>query len=483
MYKRFKKALALAMVITVVSCYSVCSVAATDSSEEFQISASEEVVLDAQEEQQEVYEGFVNGADYDPALEDTEAALEYKKILDSGSDQQGAFEKPDPFTVSAPFMQEDTEIPVATVSAAANGLSVKNLWASQHSVGKVKFKWSKKDGVSVSGWNLKYRTRKIGGNNSWSGWTTKSYGAGTMEAWISVKTDFVIEIHAQAKGDTTWSSGIITCPAGGRYQAMKATHVIDVSTGKRLSERKEGDSAIYHTDIVMVVGDQIRVKPDYDYPVSNYTSRPRLYPQHMLYDIGDKSMITIYKPDGSKYTGGIIDGVATITATKPGTTTIVFRSPNGRTMIADVDVISVQEYLYYMIDEYGYVNGNGDKTIHSELNEQADAYFVNHSDSVELVYFFDNDSMQVYSTMSLPFSEPSVLDATVAVGGLQYNTLVRPATYTNETVLTFFNDNGNATGTIRDLFNASFRMAMAGWNLGLVRDLNTNMNELGFVNY
>ena len=222
--------------------------------------------------------------------------------------------------------------------AAASGLSVKNLWASQHDVGKVLFKWSKKAGVTVSGWNLKYRTRKIGGNNKWSGWTTKSYGTGTLEAWIPVRTDYVIEIHAQGKGDSTWSNGIITCPAGGRYQAMKATHVVNAVTGKRLSESKEGDSAIYYTDINLKVGDSFKVKPDYEYSVRDYKRRPRLYPNHLLYDIGDKSMITITKPDGSRYNGGIIDGVATIKATKAGKTTIIFRSPNGRTMIANVIV-------------------------------------------------------------------------------------------------------------------------------------------------
>ena len=217
-------------------------------------------------------------------------------------------------------------------------LKVKSLWASEHGVGKVLFKWTQKPDTSVTGWNLKYRTRKIGGNNSWSGWTNKSYGAGTLQAWINVPVDYVIEIHAQAKGDTTWSTGIITCPAGGKYQAMKTTHVINVATGKRLAERTVSGSSIKHTTINLKVGKTIKVRPDYDYPVSNYTSRPRLYPSHLLYDIGNSSMITITKPDGTKYTGGIIDGTATIKATKAGSTTIIFRSPNGRTLIADVKI-------------------------------------------------------------------------------------------------------------------------------------------------
>ncbi len=239
------------------------------------------------------------------------------------------------------------------VSAAAYKLNVQSLWASRHDGGRVLFKWTAKPGAKVTGWKLKYRTRKIGGNHKWSGWTTKSYGTGTKQAWISVKTDRVIEVHAQAKGDSAWSSGIITCPAGGRYQAMKSTHVLNMSKGKRFAETnpdRTGKKQVMHTSIALEYGQSIKVKPDYDYPVSDYVKRPRLYPTHMLYDIGNKSLITITKPDGKKYDGGIIDGVATIKGVKPGATTIVFRSPNGRTMIADVTVAQRRTEAPHLID-------------------------------------------------------------------------------------------------------------------------------------
>ncbi len=217
--------------------------------------------------------------------------------------------------------KEQKVIPKKTV------LGVKSLWASQHSVGKVKFKWTKKDGVTPKGWNLKYRTRKIGAGGSWSGWTTKSYPASTYEAWINIHVDYVIEIHAQAKGDKTWSTGIITTPAGGKYQAMKTTYVLNTATKKCVG-----------TSLTMKVGKTIKVRPDYKYPVKNYNKRPKLYPNQMLYDVSDKSIISITKPDGSKYTGGMIDGVATIKATKKGTTQIVFRAPNGRTQVTQIRV-------------------------------------------------------------------------------------------------------------------------------------------------
>ncbi len=235
--------------------------------------------------------------------------------------------------------KESADIPAKEVPT---NLKVKNLWASQHSVGKVLFKWSQKDGVTATGWNLKYRFRKIGGNNSWSGWTEKAYPADTYEAWIPIKTDYVIEIHAQAKGDSTWSTGIITCPAGGKYHAMKETHVVNAVNGKRLAEKKVGSSAVLHTDITLKVGETLKVKPSYNYDpnIKDFKARPRLYPSHLLYDIGDKSMITIYNvgKGNAEYKGGIIDGAAVIKATKAGKTTIVFRSPNGRTLIGDVTI-------------------------------------------------------------------------------------------------------------------------------------------------
>ena len=220
--------------------------------------------------------------------------------------------------------KEQKELPKKVV------LSVKSLWASEHSVGKVLFKWTRKDGVSVTGWNLKYRTRKIGGSNSWSGWTTKSYGAGTMEAWINVPVDYVIEIHAQAKGDNTWSTGIITCPAGGKYQAMKYAYVKNVKTGKRITT----------SSVTIGVGESksITVRPDYEYSISNFKKRPRLYPNQMLYDIGNKSVIQIKKPDGTVYTGGMIDGNAKIIGLKAGQSQLICRAPNGRTYVLTVIV-------------------------------------------------------------------------------------------------------------------------------------------------
>lgn len=218
-----------------------------------------------------------------------------------------------------------------TIAKLKEPLSVKSLWASQHSVGKVKFKWTRKDGVTANKWDLKYRTRKIGAGGSWSGWTTKTYtfgvNDGEMQAWIDIPRNYVIEIHAQAQGDGTWSTGIITTPAGGTYQAMKTVYVKNVATGEHI-----GDT------IVLKKGETIRVRPDYLYPVANYNARPRLYPNHMLYDIGDKSIILIIKPDGSDYTAGMIDGVATIKGMKNGTTQLIFRAPNGRTQVTTVIV-------------------------------------------------------------------------------------------------------------------------------------------------
>ena len=109
-----------------------------------------------------------------------------------------------------------------------------------------------------------------------------------------------------------------------------------------VGESLGGDSAVLHTDISLKVGETLKVKPSYDYDpkITDFKARPRLYPSHLLYDVGDKSMITIYNvgKGNAEYKGGIIDGAAVIKATKAGTTTIVFRSPNGRTLIGDVTI-------------------------------------------------------------------------------------------------------------------------------------------------
>ena len=58
----------------------------------------------------------------------------------------------------------------------------------------------------------------------------------------------------------------------------------------------------------------------------------------MLYDIGEKSKISITKPDGTAYTGSMIDGVATIKGVSTGQTKLTFRAPNGRTKVVTIIV-------------------------------------------------------------------------------------------------------------------------------------------------
>ena len=69
--------------------------------------------------------------------------------------------------------------------------------------------------------------------------------------------------------------GIITTPAGGKYQAMKYVYVKNASTGKRLTS----------DTITLSVGGAIRLAPDYEYPVKDYKKRPRLYPTQALWDL------------------------------------------------------------------------------------------------------------------------------------------------------------------------------------------------------
>ena len=218
---------------------------------------------------------------------------------------------------------------VLTFKIVRKPCNVKNIWASKHEVGYVTFKWTKASAFQSTGWKVKCRIKKIGGD-SWSDWTEQSFDASTYEYRCPVRADYAVEIHAKAEGDTTYSTGVITTPAGGRYQAMKTTYVKNATSGKRLGS----------DTITLAVGQSIRLMPDYEYSVTDYAKRPRLYPTHALWDLDatGKTMLTITKPDGSAYNGGMIDGVATIKGKKAGTTTLICRAPNGRTKVLTVTV-------------------------------------------------------------------------------------------------------------------------------------------------
>ena len=214
-----------------------------------------------------------------------------------------------------------------TFTIKRKGCNVKSLWASQHDVGKVLFKWTKESSFNPAGWQVKFRTKKIG-SGSWSGWTEKFFSKDTYLYWCTVPVNYVVEIHAKSKGDSTYSTGIITTPAGGKYQAMKTVYVKDVAKNVRVDS------------VTLKVGKSVKLKPDYEYPVKDYKKRPKLYPTQALWDLdaAGKSMLTITKPDGSVYAGGMIDGVATIKGENVGTTNLICRAPNGRTKVIKVTV-------------------------------------------------------------------------------------------------------------------------------------------------
>ncbi len=204
---------------------------------------------------------------------------------------------------------------------------IKSLWASKHEVGQVVFKWTGTTGTDPANWQVKYRTKKIEGG-SWGGWKTETMSGSTYQYTCKVPANYVVEIHAKSSADKEWSKGIITTPAGGKYQAMKTVYVKNAKTNKRVDS------------ITMKVGDTIQLKPDYEYPIADYTKRPRLYPTQALWDVDaqGKSMLTVKKPDGSVYSGGMINGNATVTANKAGTTTLICRAPNGRTKAIKITV-------------------------------------------------------------------------------------------------------------------------------------------------
>lgn len=138
-------------------------------------------------------------------------------------------------------------------------------------------------------------------------------------------------------------------------------------------------------------------------------------------------------------------------------------------------------YLHGMVDEKGYVNGNGDKTVSFKVNDQAVVYFVNHSYSVELIYYVSE--LQLMVKMEMPFAEPTILDATITRAG-EYRAKVKKATYTKQTTLTLTDNNGVVTDTsVSNLYNTAFKAAMAAWQAGLIAEFDTNLGMFGFISY
>lgn len=142
------------------------------------------------------------------------------------------------------------------------------------------------------------------------------------------------------------------------------------------------------------------------------------------------------------------------------------------------------ETLYGAIDSNGYVNGNGDKTVSYSISDEYTAFFVNHTDSVELIFVQQSDSANTYSTMTIPLASASTLDAEVRIGSLAYHSSIKPSTYTKNTSLQFLDSNGDApVEAAQNLLNSTFKLAMSGWNMALLHNYGVQMTDLGFVNY
>lgn len=161
----------------------------------------------------------------------------------------------------------------------------------------------------------------------------------------------------------------------------------------------------------------------------------------------------------------------------------------------DATTSGVQD-LYNFIDTNGYTNGNGDKTLKVEMSNIGTTYFINHSESVELVYYSVMDisgnktTYLVNMTLSLPSSQTTTSQVQIDFGGkadLSAHATVPIATYTNKTNLNYTKDSGSLPSAIdiQDICNDTFSLAMSAWEYALSLKTGTaiDLNSLGFINY
>ena len=151
--------------------------------------------------------------------------------------------------------------------------------------------------------------------------------------------------------------------------------------------------------------------------------------------------------------------------------------------------------LYSYINQYGYVNGNGDKTVSYEF-KTTEVFFINHSGCIEFV-MYDTQDTSNYSEIShvsmmmyLPETTSTRSDIGIYMVTGQYgsyeseaHTTINCGTYTKNQTLYFYIDNDNFPSDTQNLLNATFKLAMSVWDSGLMENFGMELRDVGFKNY
>ena len=198
------------------------------------------------------------------------------------------------------------------------------------------------------------------------------------------------------------------------------------------------------------------------------------------YNIGNSNIISVVSRKTSKNEKGALIETFTIKGDKNGTTVINF-SDNYSDLVAKPVVINVGEMsvqnLHDIIELTGYKNWNKDITVEPAIDtKDTRVFFVNHSDSVELVCAVQKNDISTYTSIIIPLKGSASYKTQIIVESNGFNTDlntdIRPGEYTNSTKI-----NGNES------VNSAFKTSMATWNSALEDNYGMKMENLGFTQY
>jgi putative cell wall-binding protein len=197
------------------------------------------------------------------------------------------------------------------------------------------------------------------------------------------------------------------------------------------------------------------------------------------YVIGNGAIISVVSTESSRNSKGVLTETFTIKGNKSGTTVIKFNDIYSdlvaKPIVINVGELSVQN-LHDIIEMTGYKNKNKDITVEPSVDKNdTRVFFVNHSDSVELVCAVQKSNISTYTSVIIPLEGSSRYQTRIIIetqDTIDKNTDVYPDGYTDSTKI-----------DTNESVDAAFRSSMAVWNTVLGDNYGMEMKNLGFTQY
>jgi len=197
------------------------------------------------------------------------------------------------------------------------------------------------------------------------------------------------------------------------------------------------------------------------------------------YVIGNDAIISVVSTESSRNSKGVLTETFTIKGNKSGTTVLKFNDIYSdlvaKPIVINVGEISVQN-LHDIIEMTGYKNKNKDITVEPSVDyNDTRVFFVNHSDSVELVCAVQKSNISTYTSVIIPLKGSSRYQTRILIetqDTIDKYTDVYPDGYTDSTKI----DTNESVDT-------AFRSSMAIWNTVLGDNYGMEMKNLGFTQY